>query len=151
MLCSCFKNLDLFDLQTLQFDFSRSTAFVIFTSCGLKLWVKSLHPKHRCSRLLSKFYRFYFWLLFFHIYNVGSIFLTKYLMCFNGIEMLDTWLNNYYANLFFCYFILYFTNLKKTPSASGWIMWKNFQSESFSIYVLSFVFFILSLTVCPFS
>ena len=151
MLCFCFKNLDLFDLQTLQFDFSRSTLFVIFTSCGLKLWVKSLHPKHRCSRLLSKFYRFYFWLLFFHIYNFGSIFLTKYLMCFNGIEMLDMWLNSYYANLFFCYFILHFTNFKKTPSASGWIMWKNFQLECFSIFVLSFVFFILILSVCPFS
>ena len=45
LLCFCFKNLDLFDQQTTQFDFSLSTLFVIFTSCGLKLWVKSLHPK----------------------------------------------------------------------------------------------------------
>ena len=45
LLCFCFKSLDLFDQQTTQFDFSPSTLFVIFTSSGLKLWVKSLHPK----------------------------------------------------------------------------------------------------------
>ena len=45
LLCFCFKNIDLFDLQTTQFDFSLSTMFVIFTSCGLKLCVKSLNPK----------------------------------------------------------------------------------------------------------
>ena len=37
LLSFCFKNFDLFDLQTMQFDFSQSTLFVIFTSCGLKL------------------------------------------------------------------------------------------------------------------
>ena len=36
-LCFCFKNLDLFDQQTIQLDFSLSTLFVIFTSFGLKL------------------------------------------------------------------------------------------------------------------
>ena len=45
LLCFCFKNLDLFDQQKTQFDFSQSTLFVIFTSCDLKLCVKSLHPK----------------------------------------------------------------------------------------------------------
>ena len=45
LLCFCFKNLDLFDQQTTQFDFSLRTLFVIFTSCGLQLCVKSLHPK----------------------------------------------------------------------------------------------------------
>ena len=40
-----FYKLDLFGEQTTQFDFSLSTLFVIFTSCGLKLCVKSLHPK----------------------------------------------------------------------------------------------------------
>ena len=45
LLCFCFKNIDLFDLQTTQIDFSLSTMFVIFTSCGLKLCVKSLNPK----------------------------------------------------------------------------------------------------------
>ena len=33
------KYLDLVDQQTSQFDFSLSTLFVIFTSCGLKLSV----------------------------------------------------------------------------------------------------------------
>ena len=46
LLCFCFKNLDLSDRQTKELDFSLSTFFVIFTSCGLNLWVKSLHPKH---------------------------------------------------------------------------------------------------------
>ena len=45
LLCFCFKNFNLFDRQTAQLDFSLSTLFVIFTSCGLKLCVKSLHPK----------------------------------------------------------------------------------------------------------
>ena len=45
LLCFCFKNLDLLDWQTTQFDFSLSTLFVIFTFCGLKLCIKSLHPK----------------------------------------------------------------------------------------------------------
>ena len=42
---SCFKILDLLDRQIAQFDFSVSTLFVIFTFCGLKLSVYSLHPK----------------------------------------------------------------------------------------------------------
>ena len=45
LLHFCFKNLDLFDRETKQWDFSLSTLFVIFTSYGLKLCVKSLHPK----------------------------------------------------------------------------------------------------------
>ena len=44
LLWFCFKNLDLLYQQTTQFDFSLSTLFVIFNSCGLKLCVKSLHP-----------------------------------------------------------------------------------------------------------
>ena len=39
LLCFCFKNLDLLDQQSTQFDFSLSTLFVILTSCGLKLLV----------------------------------------------------------------------------------------------------------------
>ena len=45
LLCFCFKNLDLFDRQKTHLDFSLSTLFVIFTSCDLKLCVKSLHLK----------------------------------------------------------------------------------------------------------
>ena len=37
LLCFCFKNLDLLDRHTTQFDFSLSTLFIIFTSCVLKL------------------------------------------------------------------------------------------------------------------
>ena len=39
LLCFCFKNLDLLDQQSIQFDFYLSSLFVIFTSCGLKLLV----------------------------------------------------------------------------------------------------------------
>ena len=45
LLCFCFKNLDLLDGQTIQFDFSLSALFVIIIFFGLKLWIKSLHPK----------------------------------------------------------------------------------------------------------
>ena len=45
LLYFCFKNLDLFDRQTTQLYFCLSTWFVIFISCGPKLWVKSLHPR----------------------------------------------------------------------------------------------------------
>ena len=41
LLCFCFKNLDLFHQQTFL-----STSYVIFTSCGLRFCVKSLHPKY---------------------------------------------------------------------------------------------------------
>ena len=34
-------------------------------------------------------------------YNVGSIFSTKYLMCFNGLEMLNMSFNNFSASLLF--------------------------------------------------
>ena len=39
------KNLDLFDRETTQSDFYLSNLFVIFTSYGLNLCVKSLHPQ----------------------------------------------------------------------------------------------------------
>ena len=68
LLCFCFKNLDLLDRQTTQFDFSLSTLFVIFTSSGLKLWVKSSHPKQYVAPgFFSSFYRSYFWLCVFHV------------------------------------------------------------------------------------
>ena len=78
LLCFCFKNLDLLDRQTTQFDFSLRTLFVIFTSCGLKLWVKPLHPKqHVVPSSLPIFIRFIFDCVFFIFYNVGSIFFNK--------------------------------------------------------------------------
>ena len=77
MLCFCFKNLELLDRQTTQFDFPLSTLFVIFTSCGLKLWVKFLHPKkYIVPGLFSSFYRFSFWLCVFHVLHYQFFMVT---------------------------------------------------------------------------
>ena len=106
LLCFCFKNLDLLDLHTTQFDFSLSTLFVIFTTCDLKLWVKSLHPKqYVVPSSFPVFNGFIFDFMHFHIFNVKSIFLTKYLMCFNGIECLT---RNSIMLLQTCSFVLSF-------------------------------------------
>ena len=45
VLCFSFKNINWLHRQTTQFDYSLSTLFVIYTSFGLNLSVKSLHPK----------------------------------------------------------------------------------------------------------
>ena len=90
LLCFCFKNLDLFDQQTTQFDFSLSTLFVIFTSCGLKLCVKSLHPKqYVVPGLFPIFIRFIFdWGLFIfcnlvkHFWHIVLILLILTLQLF---------------------------------------------------------------------
>ena len=75
LLCFCFKNLDLFDQQTTQFDFSLSTLFVIFTSCGLKLCVKSLHPKqYVVPGLFPIFIGFIFDCVFFIFCNLVKCF-----------------------------------------------------------------------------
>ena len=89
LFCFCFKSLDLFDRQTTQLDFSLSTLFVIFTSCGLKLCVKFLHPKQYVVPGLFPIFNGFICDCVFHIYNGGSIFLTQYFTCFNGIEILD--------------------------------------------------------------
>ena len=95
-------------MQTTQFGFSLSTLFVIFTSCGLKWWVKSLHlQQYVVPSYFAVFVAFNFDYMFFMLYNVGSNFLTKYLMCFNGIEIPDMQFNNYFANLLFCSSILF--------------------------------------------
>ena len=68
LLCFCFKNLDLLDRKTTQFNFALSNLFVIFTSCSLKLWVKSLHLKqYVVPGFFFNFYRFYSWLRVYHV------------------------------------------------------------------------------------
>ena len=75
LLCFCFKNLDLLCRQTTQLDFSLSTFFVIFTSCGLKLCVKSLHLKqYVVSGLLPIFIDFIFDCVFFIFCNFVKCF-----------------------------------------------------------------------------
>ena len=99
LLCFCFKNLDLLDQQTTQFDFSLSTLFVNFTSCGLKLSMWSLHPKQYVVRgFFSSFYRFYFWSRVFHSLQSGSTFLTIHLKHFDFVESFDF---DFYSNLVF--------------------------------------------------
>ena len=74
LLCFYFKNLDLAFLQTIQFDFSLSTLFVVFTSCGLKLCVKSLHPKqYVVPSSFPVFIGFIFYWVFLVSYIVGCI------------------------------------------------------------------------------
>ena len=75
LLCFCFKNLDLLDWQTIQFDFSLSTLFVIFTSCRLKLCVKSLHPKqYGVPSSFATFTGFIFYCVFFILCNLAKWF-----------------------------------------------------------------------------
>ena len=93
------KNLDLLDWQRGHFDFSLSTFFVIFTSCGLKLSVQSLHPKQYVFTIsFPVFIGFVFECVFFMPYVVGSIFLTIYFKHFDFIEWFD--LNSNSRNLF---------------------------------------------------
>ena len=73
----CFKNLDLFDWQTAQFDFSLNTLFAIFTSCGLKLWIQSLHPKQYVAPV---FIGFIFDFVFFMFYIGGKNFYASHSM-----------------------------------------------------------------------
>ena len=79
--CFCFKNLDLFDLQTRQWDFSLSTLFVIF----IFFWPKILHiiftPRTIfCSGLFFNFYRLSFWLCVFDVlhYEFFLLFFQNY-------------------------------------------------------------------------
>ena len=69
LLCFCFKNLDLFDQWTTQFDFSLST--LACGLCGLKLCVKSLHPKkYVVPSSSSVFFGFIFDCVFFILFNL---------------------------------------------------------------------------------
>ena len=105
LLCFYFKNLDLFDRQITQLDFSLSTLFVAFTSCGLKLCVNSLHPKQFVvPGLFPVFYWFYFWLCAFHVlrYQFFIVIFPKLLviwLVFNSFSFLI---------LYFCFFIFLF-------------------------------------------
>ena len=86
LLCFCFKNIDLLYRQTTQLDFSLSTLFVIFTSCGLKLCVKSLHPKqYVVPGLFPIFIGFIFDYVFF-IFCDGKIFLAIHFKQIDFIE-----------------------------------------------------------------
>ena len=77
LLCFCFKNLDLAFIQRTQFGFSLSTLFVTFTSCSLKLCVKSFHPK-QCAVPISfpVFIGFIFYCVF-HPWQCGQYLFNK--------------------------------------------------------------------------
>ena len=75
LLCFCFKNPYLLDRQATQFNFSLSTLFLIFISCGLKLWVQSLHLKQYVVPIFFPvFIIFVFDCVFFISCFVGRIF-----------------------------------------------------------------------------
>ena len=97
LLCFCFKNLDWFERQTTQWDFSLSTLFAIFTSCGLKLWVKSLHPKqHLVPSCLPIFIGFVSDT--FHFLLFVKMFLSIHFKHFDFIAL--CFLNSNSSNLF---------------------------------------------------
>ena len=83
------KNLDLFDQQT-TLRTSLRTLFVIFTFCGLKLRVKSLHPK---QYVVPSYFP-----VIFHSLQFGKMFLTIHFKRFDFIEWFD--LNSNSSNLF---------------------------------------------------
>ena len=85
LLCFCFKNLDLIDRQTTQFDFSRSILFVIFISCGSKLLVFTPQTI-RYSTFLPVFISSNFDCVFFMSYIIGSIFSATHFKHFDFIE-----------------------------------------------------------------
>ena len=90
LLFFCFKNLNLFDWQTTQLDFSLSTLFVIFTSCGLKLQVKSLHQKqYVVPGIFLIFIGFIFDCIFFVFCNLVKCF-RQFTFCFYWV----IWLAN---------------------------------------------------------
>ena len=99
LLCFCFKNLHLLDQQTTPFYFSLSTLFVIFTSCGLKLLVLSLHPeRYVVPSSFQVFLGFIFDRVFFRSYIMGNIFLTIHFKQSDFIEWFE--LNYDSSNLF---------------------------------------------------
>ena len=78
-----------------------------------------------------------FLIVCFSYLQCRKYFLTKYLMGFNGIEMQDAQLNNSFANLFFCLFIL---------SSCSYIFFSwsfIFSSFSFLLFSCSFILFSL--------
>ena len=107
LLCFCFKNLDLFDRQTTHLDFSLSPLFVIFTSCGLKLWVKFLHPQTmHCPKFFSSFYWFYFWLCAFLVLYYQFFFYFLKIIS----NLVSCWVFYFFSFLilYFCFLILLF-------------------------------------------
>ena len=113
--CFCFKNLEL--------DFFLSTLFAIFTSWGLKLWVKSLHPKQYVApSSFPNFIGFIFDCVFFLFCNLVKYFLTTYTL----------WFGNWSFNFF-------------TLSSSSFIVFLfYFIVFSFSFIVFSFSFIMFS-------
>ena len=98
-VCFCFKNLHLLDQQTTPFYFSLSILFVIFTSCGLKLLVLTLHSEqYVVPSSFPVFIGFIFDRVFFRSYIIGNIFLTIHFKQSAFIEWFE--LNYDSSNLF---------------------------------------------------
>ena len=103
MLCFCFKNLDLFDQQTTQWGFSPSTLLFIFISCGLKLRVKSLHPKQYVVRsLFPIFIGFITGFVFFFV-----IFMFYIINCYCYFSKIISNLVSFWVSFFFFFSFLF--------------------------------------------
>ena len=99
MLRFCFKNLDLAFLQTTQFDFSLSTLFVIFTSCGQKLCVNLYTLNNTLFQVLFQLLLVLFLISYFSFFVIWQyFFLTIHFKYFDFIEWFD--LNSNSSNLF---------------------------------------------------
>ena len=158
--CFCFKNLDLLDRQTTQFDFSLSILFVIFTPCGLKLLVQSLHPKQYVVPIFfPNFIGFIFDCVFFIIRNLPVFFWQSILNTLIFFEWFD--LNSNSSNLFerssisdfsvdflMCLCIL-FISLKMLKFFSSGLILINKQSSSFSSAFCLSVSLLRFLLACP--
>ena len=105
----CFKNLDLLDRQTTQWDFSLSTLFVLFTFSVLKLLLKSLHPK---QYVVPSFFPFLIGFLFdcvFHALKCGKYFASILLFCkLSLLFFYFVFLFFYFVSLFFYFVFLFF-------------------------------------------
>ena len=111
----------------MQFDFSLSTLFVIFTSCSLKLRVKSLHPKQYVVRIgFQVFIGFIFDFVFFMFYIGGKEFYASYSARLNLL-----------VNSHFKYFISPFSSFNSFISASSSLI---FLFDSFFSSPFSFIF-----------
>ena len=113
-----------------------------------------------CSRLFCNFYRFYFWLSVFHVYNVGSVFFLTNV--FNGFVIIEWFDLNSNSNRFFqilfikdflnvflmCLCIL-FISLKMLKSFLSELIIINTQLRPFSNAFYLSISLLVFLSACP--
>ena len=148
VLCFSFKNINWLHRQTTQFDYSLSTLFVIFTSFGLNVSVKSLNPKQYIfPGLFPIFIGFVsscvFFILCIFVKCFGHIVLSLMIL---SLQLFFQSLQQFYQSphsllflhIFHTYKFILPTNLKGSKLESLGLHWKILKLCFFNISFFSF-------------